>query len=149
MSATNSTGAKQAWNEMNAEAEATQAIIGGDWLASDTSARPCTNGVQWVITRGGPGSEPDTRAAELDRIDERWRAAGWEPVRSDITGDAPGQQLRYPASGVFEDGFFIEFGTTDNGSTLQIQTPCAPGDADALNREKYGEKHTNTPPYIP
>lgn len=150
MTDTASSSAKQVWDDMNAKAEATQAIIGGDWVASDTAARPCgADGVQWVITRLGPGTALASRTDELDRIDERWKAVGWKAERSDITGDAPGKQLRFPAASALEDGFFIEFGTTDHGSTLQMQTPCVPGDADSLNREKYAEKHTNTPPDIP
>lgn len=145
-----SAGAEDTWYEMNAEAEATQAIVGGDWLASDTAARSCgSSSVEWVITRLGPGTDRGSRDDVVDRIDERWRAAGWKPVRSDFVGGVSGQQLRFPASSAFDDGFFVEFRTTEHGSSVTIQTPCAPGDAGALNREKYGEKHTNTPPNLP
>ncbi|ROP64807.1 hypothetical protein [Curtobacterium sp. ZW137] len=149
-SGTDSAGAKREWDRMNAEAEATQALIGGDWLSADTAARSCgANGAQWVIARFGPSTDTDARDVALDRMETRWRAKGWDPVRSDITGDAPGKQLRYPAGNTLADGFFIEFGITEHASTLQLQTPCTPGDANALNREKYGERHTNTPPDIP
>ncbi|MFJ3385114.1 MULTISPECIES: hypothetical protein [unclassified Curtobacterium] len=148
--ATDPAGAEREWDRMNAEAEATQALIGGDWRSVDTAARPCgADGVQWVITRFGPSTDTDARDVALDRMGTRWRAKGWNPVRSDITGDAPGKQLRYPAANTLADGFFIEFGITEHASTLQLQTPCTAGDANALNREKYGERHTNTPPDIP
>lgn len=149
MSTTDSADAKRVWSEANTRAEVTQAVVPGKWLSSDTAARACSGGVQWVVNRIGPGTDPSQREAVIGDIEAHWRSLGWKPTRSELTGDAPGQQVRYPASGVFEDGFFAEFSTTENASTLQIQTPCTPGDVDQLNREKYAEKHTNTPPDIP
>ncbi|WP_139199728.1 hypothetical protein [Curtobacterium sp. MCBA15_008] len=70
-------------------------------------------------------------------------------MRSEFGGDAPGVELRYPGASSLDNGFFIEFRSSVHGSTLQLQTPCVQGDVDALNREKYGERHTNTPPDIP
>lgn len=148
-SSSDSAAAKRVWGEANTRAEATQAIIAGKWLSSDTAARACGGGVQWVVNRLGPGTDPGQRDALLGDIEAYWRSLGWKPTRSDFPGDAPGQQTRYPAGGLLKDGFFAEFGTTKYGSTLQIQTPCTPGDVDQLNREKYGERHTNTPPDIP
>ncbi|TCK63725.1 hypothetical protein [Curtobacterium sp. PhB136] len=142
--------AEIAWTAGNALAESTQDAVGGSWLASDSAAEACgADGARWGITRLGPGTDKHTRADTVDRIERLWRSAGYEPVRTHIGGDAPGTQLRYPSAGTFDDGFFIEFGTTEYGSTVEMQTPCAPGDADALNREKYGERHTNTSPDIP
>ncbi|WIB76967.1 hypothetical protein DEJ28_15110 [Curtobacterium sp. MCPF17_002] len=150
MSGTESTGAKRVWDSMNTAVEASQAIVGPGWLASDTAARACgADGVQWVINRFGPGTQPDDRVAKLEELERRWDAKGWKPVRSDFGGDAPGVMLRYPAASSLDDGFFIEFSTTRHGSTLQLQTPCTQGVVDDLNREKYGERHTNTPPDIP
>lgn len=150
MSSTASSDAKRVWDEMNSRAETSQALVGGDWLASDTSARVCgTGGVQWAVSRIGPGTSADDRVSVADKVESQWRELGWKPVRSELTGDAPGLQLRYPGAGTFEDGFYVEFATTEHGSTIALQTPCTPGDVDSLNREKYAEKHTNTPPDVP
>ncbi|WP_439692622.1 hypothetical protein ACRQ4B_17285 [Curtobacterium sp. SP.BCo] len=148
-SATDSAAAKRVWVEANTRAEATQAIVTGKWLTSDTAARACRDGVQWVVTRLGPGTDPGQRDAVIGDIEAYWRSLGWRPTRSDFPGDHPGEQITYPAGGLFENGFFVRFRTNENGSSLQIQTPCTPGDVDQLNREKYAEQHTNTPPDIP
>jgi hypothetical protein len=149
-SPTDSSDAKQVWNDANAQAEATQAVVSGRWLASDSDADPCgTGGVHWGVSRIGPGTSEAERAAKVAAVEDQWRELGWKPTKSEFGGDAPGLQVRYPASGVLEDGFFAEFDTTVHASTLQMQTPCTPGDADQLNREKYAQKHTNTPPDIP
>lgn len=150
MSDTGSTGTKAVWDSMNAEVEASQGAVGTGWLSSDTAARACgVNGAQWVLTRFGPGTQPEDRSAPLDTLEARWAAKGWKPVRSEFGGDAPGVELRYPATASLDDGFFVEFRSTVHGSTLQLQTPCVQGDVDALNREEYGERHTNTPPDVP
>ncbi|TDN42254.1 hypothetical protein EDF64_11331 [Curtobacterium flaccumfaciens] len=142
--------AKSVWDSVNAEIEASQAVVGTGWLSSDTAARECgVDGAQWVLTRFGPGTHPGERNAQFDELSARWEAMGWRPVRSDFGGVNPGVQLRYPAASSLDDGFFIEYRSTQHGSTLQLQTPCTQGDVDALNREKYGERHTNTPPDIP
>lgn len=150
MTASNNSAAKQVWDEINAEAEASQEVVGGNWLASDTAARACgSGGAQWVLTRLGPGTTGADRDRVLADLVARWQAKGWTADQSATTGDYPGVQLRYPGGSTLESGFFVRFRTNENGSSLQIQTPCTPGDVDQLNREKYGEKHTNTPPDIP
>lgn len=149
MSSTTNGSAEQTWDQMNARAESTQAFLPGAWSASDTAARPCgSGGAQWVISRIGPGTPTGSREATVAAIHAHWKQFGWEPVRSTTGGDAPSTRLRYPGSLSFDDGFFIDFETTVHGSTLALQTPCAPGDYDALNRAKYGERHTNTPPFV-
>lgn len=148
--ASDNTAAKQVWDETNAEAEASQVVIDGDWLASDTAARACgSDGAQWVLNRFGPRTRSADRDRLVDQLRTRWAARGWTPRESATTGEHPGTQLRYPGGSTLDSGFFIRFRTNDAGSSLQIQTPCTPGDVDQLNREKYGEEHTNTPPDIP
>jgi len=150
MSASGSPDAKAIWDSMNAEIEASQDVLGTEWLSSDTAARACgADGAQWVITRFGPGTRPEERAAPLGALATRWTAKGWSPVTTEFGGDTPGVQLRYPAGSTLDDGFFIEFRSTVRRSTLQLQTPCTTGNVDALNREQYGEKHTSTPPFLP
>lgn len=150
MTASDDRAAKQVWERANSEVEASQSIVTGDWLASDTAARECgSDGVQWVLTRFGPGSAVAERGRLFEELTARWEARGWRPEESATTGDHAGAELRYPAASTLDDGFFVEFRTNENGSTLQMQTPCTPGDANQLNREKYAEKHTNTPPDIP
>ena len=149
-STTGSAAAKDVWDRMNRSVEATQSIVGGDWSAWDTAARPCgENGAQWVVSRIGRGTDPARRAELLHAIEQQWLTIGWRPVESDITGDAPGKQLRFPGASALPGGFFVEFGTTVHASTVALQTPCAPGDVVDLNTEQYAERHTNTPPGIP
>lgn len=137
--------AKSAWDDLNRKVESTQAIIPGQWEISDSGATACGgSGAQWGITRLGPGASADDRAHLIDQVEAAWKSDGWTPIRTRIGGDAPGLQLRYPAAGTFDDGFFIELGITDYGSSMQSQTPCEPGDADALNAEQYAYNHQNT-----
>lgn len=142
--------AKTAWNDANSLAEATQDLVGGSWLGSDSAAEPCgESGVRWGLTRLGPGTEPGVRAKVLTAVEELWTRAGYVPTGKQFGGDAPGAELRYPRTGTKEDGYFIEFRTTVNGTTIAMQTPCTIGDVEDLNREKYAERHTTTPPDIP
>lgn len=147
------TDAKAAWDGLNERIESTQSMVPGEWEASDSGASACgTSGAQWGITRLGPGASADDRTRIIDRIETAWKNYGWEPTRSTFGGDAPGLQLRYPAGGVFDDGFFVEIGITEYGSSIQAQTPCAQGDANALNDEQYAYEHQDTtrlPPAAP
>lgn len=129
MSASGSPDAKAIWESMKAEIEASQDLLGTEWLSSDTAARACDTAGYALATQ--------------------WTAKGWAPVMTGFGGDTPGVQLRYPAGSTLDDEFFIEFRSTVRRSTLQLQTPCTPGNFDALNREQYGEKHTSTPPFLP
>lgn len=139
------TSAKSAWDDLNQKVESTQAMVPGTWEASDSGASPCgTSGAQWGITRLGPGANGEDRTHIIDEIETAWKDNDWKPTRSKIGGDAPGLQLRYPAAGVFDDGFFVEIGITEYGSSIQAQTPCAHGNADALNDEQYAYEHQNT-----
>lgn len=144
-SATPAASAKSAWDDLNRQVEATQAMVPGKWEASDSGATPCgTSGAQWGITRLGPGASAEDRPRVIDQIEAAWKDNGWKPTRSKIGGDAPGLQLRYPAGGSFDDGFFIEIGMTEYGTSIQGQTPCARGNPDALNDEQYAYEHQNT-----
>lgn len=137
--------AKAAWDDLNRKVESTQAMIGGKWEISDSGATACgSSDAQWAITRLGPGAGADDRARLIDQIVVAWKGNGWTPARGHIGGDAPGLQLRYPAGGSFDDGFFIELGMTDHGTSIQARTPCAPGDMDSLNKEQYAYNHQNT-----
>lgn len=144
-SAEPATSAKSAWDDLNQKIESTQALVPGKWEASDSGASQCgTSGAQWGITRLGPGASAEDRTRIIDQIEGVWKGNGWKPTRSKIVGDAPGLQLRYPAGGIFDDGFFVEIGITEYGSSIQAQTPCAHGDADTLNDEQYAYEHQKT-----
>jgi hypothetical protein len=137
--------AKSAWDDLDQKVESTQAIIPGEWEASDSGASECgTSGARWGIARLGSGASADDRARLIDQVGAAWKADGWTPTRTELGGDAPGLQLRYPAVGSLDDGFFIELGITEHGTSIQAQTPCAPGDVDALNEEQYAYNHQNT-----
>lgn len=142
--------AKARWDEANSLAEATQELVGGSWSSSDSAAERCgEEGARWGLTRLGPGTDPDERAAIASAVEALWTGAGHVPSSKALGGDAPGLELRFPQTGVQPDGFFVEFRTTQHGSTVAMQTACTGGDVDELNRERYGERHTNTPPDIP
>lgn len=116
--------AKAAWDDLNQRVESTQSSVPGRWEASDSGASPCgTSEARWGITRLGPGASADDRRRIIDQIEAAWKANGWEPTRSTIGGDAPGLQLRHPAGGVLDDGFFVEVGITGYGSSIEAQTP--------------------------
>ncbi len=150
MSPSNQSDARAAWDEADALAEATQAKVAGDWVASDSAAERCgTGGVRWGATRIGPGTSGSDRADVVAAIDALWTERGYDAAEEAMSGDAPGVRLRHPSAGTLQNGFFIEFRTTAHASTLQLQTPCTPGDAAALNAERYAERHTKTPPDVP
>lgn len=135
--------AKDEWDRLSALVAQTQRIIGGSWRPVDSSASACGGGgAQWGLTRLGRGTTTDERPALIAQIERLWRTHSWLLERSAIGGDAPGTQLRFPASGVDERGFFIELGTTEHGTAIQAQTPCAPGDVDQLNTEQYAYHHS-------
>jgi hypothetical protein len=134
--------AKAEWRVLSEQVAQTQSIVGGTWESVDTSARQCSeDGAQWAITRIGPGVSATERDALMDRVERAWAKNGWKPARTHITGDAPGLQLRFPAGGFDDRRFFIELGSTVHGTTIQAQTPCAPGDVDQLNREQFAYNH--------
>lgn len=149
-SSSNQSDARAAWDEADALAEATQAKVAGDWSASDSAAEPCgTGGVRWGATRIGPGTSGSDRADVVAAISALWTERGYDAAEEVTSGDAPGVRLRHPSADSLQNGFFIEFRTTTHASTLQLQTPCTPGDAAALNAERYAERHTKTPPDVP
>lgn len=134
--------AEDEWDHLSELVAQTQAIVGGSWQPVDSSASACgAGGAQWGLTRLGRGTSTDERPALVHQIERLWRASGWTPELTAIGGDAPGTQLRLPASGVDDRGFFIELGFTVHGTTIDAQTPCAPGDVDWLNAERYAENH--------
>jgi hypothetical protein len=145
---TDSSAAKANWRELSMRVAETQRIVGGDWEFSDTNARECGGGgAQWGITRLGPGVAKPARDALFDRVEAAWKANGWDPVRTRLPGDAPGLQLRYPAAGSLDGGFFVEFAATVHGSTIDAQTGCAAGDVDELAKEQFA--YNNTPGRTP
>ncbi|WP_156364267.1 hypothetical protein [Curtobacterium sp. Leaf261] len=140
--------AKAQWFDLTTRIEATQQLVGGDWEVVDSNARPCNEGaVNWTITRIGPGVRTAEREELFDSVEVAWKKNGWEPVRRATGGDAPGLRLRYPASGVLGDGFYVELESTVHGTTIGAQTACAAGDVDQLNREQFA--FNNTPGYTP
>lgn len=134
--------AKAEWIALSAQIAETQAIVGETWTSVDSAAGDCgVSGVQWGIGRLGPGVNASDRRALFERIEAAWQANGWTPTLTTLGGDAPGLQLRYPAAGGFEDGFFVEIGSTVHGTSIGAQTPCARGDVDALNEEQFAYNH--------
>lgn len=145
---TDSSAAKAVWRGLSTRVAETQRIVGGDWVFSDTNARECgSGGAQWGITRLGPGVAKSEREALFDRVEAVWKANGWDAVRTPLPGDTPGLQLRYPAAGSLDGGFFVEFAATVHGATIDAQTGCAAGDVDELAREQFA--YHNTPGRTP
>ncbi|MBT2503126.1 hypothetical protein [Curtobacterium sp. ISL-83] len=135
--------AKDEWDRLSEHVAQTQAIVGGSWEPVDSSARACGDGgAQWAITRLGRGTSLTERPALVEQIEREWKKYGWELNRTAIGGDAPGVRLRFPAGGSDERRFFIDIGFTVHGTTIEAQTPCAPGNVDQLNAEQYAYKHS-------
>lgn len=135
--------AKARWLEFSEQIAATQAIVGGTWESVDTAASECgAAGAQWGIGRLGPGVPEADRHALYERIETAWRAFGWDPTLTKLYNEEAGLQLRYPASGGFDDGFFVEIGSSVHGTSIGGQTPCGVGDVDALNEEHFADEHS-------
>jgi hypothetical protein len=147
---TDSSAAKSEWIDLSEKTAATQDIVGGEWEYVDSNADECgSGGAHWGITRLGPGVSAAERNVLFDRVQAAWEAYGWDAARTKLGGDAPGLKLRYPARGVMEDGFYIEFDSTAHGTTIGAQTPCAAGDVDALAEEQFAYKNTPGLPPTP
>jgi hypothetical protein len=118
--------------------EATQKAVGGSWRLLDGGADGCRlagggTGIVFPFTRTGPGV-PAPRDDMAATVTEIWHAAGFDPVASSTTvAGQPVTQLRYPAQGYDHDGIYLQAWLGEHGSSIQGQSACVPGDADAYN----------------
>lgn len=134
-------------------AQQAQDILGGDWEHQDTGAEQCQLASGEVGARvsllrlNDAGIPVDQQQAAIDRIAGHWRAVGLDPVRSSRPGikDVTTLLLTYPASGVTEDGFYIEVGTSTVGSTIDVRSSCGAGDADKLNENPAWRTESPSP----
>lgn len=119
-----------------------QDVLGGSWKHQDAGAEQCRLasgglGAQVTLFRLGDGIPVDHQQPALDQLKRRWRAAGLDPAQSTlgtVDGITP-VVLSYPASGVTNDGFYVEVSLSTAGSTIEVRSSCGTGDADKLNEE--------------
>ena len=119
-----------------------QDAVGGSWEYTELGADVCglPSGAKGAQTGGvsyGPGVPLDRQQAIIDQVVAAWTRAGFKPfvlarppVKTIIS-----TQVRYPASGYGVDGFTLSFEVATTASSLDGQTRCVPGDADAINAE--------------
>lgn len=129
-----------------------QDVLGGAWEHQDAGAEQCRLasgglGAQVTLFRLGGGIPVDHQQPALDQLKKRWRTAGLDPVQSTLgalNGITP-VVLSYPASGVTEDGFYVEVSLSTAGSTIEVRSSCGAGDADTLNEKPEWRTHSPSP----
>lgn len=119
-----------------------QDAVGGTWKYTELGADVCglPSGAKGAQTGGfsyGPGVPLEQQQAIIDQIVDAWTKAGFVPSVSarPPVKNIVSTQVRYPASGYGVNGFTLSFEVATTASTLDGQTRCVPGDADAINRE--------------
>jgi hypothetical protein len=119
-----------------------QDAVGGTWKPMEFGADSCAlpSGARGAQTGGGsdgPGVPLEQQRAIIDQVVAAWTRAGFKPF---VSARPPvksivATQVRYPASGYGVDGFTLSFEIATTASTVDGQTRCVPGDADAINTE--------------
>ena len=120
--------------------ETAQDAIGGEWERSDAGAHTCTlaaggDGAAYGLNRLGPGVAADAQQAIVDEVVAAWLAHDVDAVASTLP-EVEGvivTQVRYPATDVDSDGFFVQLWVSERASTVGGQTRCATGDAAEIN----------------
>ena len=119
-----------------------QAVVPGEWTETEFGAQPCSlpsgeQGAQSGFQRLGPGAAVGTEREVADGMIAVLADAGLEALSSEDPIEG-GLVIRgsYPASGVDDRGFGIQFGVSPHGSTLDSMSRCAPGDANEINEQR-------------
>jgi hypothetical protein len=119
-----------------------QDAVGGTWKPMEFGADSCAlpSGARGAQTGGGsdgPGVPLEQQQAIIDQVVAAWTKAGVVPVvsaRPPIKGIVA-VSVNYPGNWVDAVGRFVNFEIATTASTLEGQTRCVPGDADAINTE--------------
>lgn len=135
--------AAQAHDELATLLEDAQSVVGGEWKSIDGGAEICTTaagkpGVVYPFGRLGPGVPGGDQQAMLDRVVAAWKSSGFTAVphtQPSVKG-VEIREVRYPDSGYGEDGIYLIFSVSVNGSTIDAQSRCVPGNADQINQDR-------------
>jgi hypothetical protein len=109
-------------------------IGGGEWTTTEYSAEDCDAGSEQganfaVLMLGDTGSDdPESTAKKLAAY---WNDLGYETVLA--IEPAGAARVTHPTR---DDGFGIQFGVGPGGMSLDGETGCLPGDADAINEAR-------------
>lgn len=116
------------------------ALVPGDWEITSTGARECTlpdgsTGATSLLLGIGPAVPDADVVPTAERITTLLTEAGYPPVVTDRSPEGGPLVIegRYPGEGADAAGFGITFGVGTNGSALDGQARCVPGDADEIN----------------
>ena len=127
---------------------AAQKAVGGDWdPPEDGGAEDCTlhsgaTGAQYALLRLGPGVPLEQQQKVIDTVVSAWTRAGFKPTVSTLPAykGIVVTEVGYPASGYGIDSLYTVFSLSTNGTALQGQTRCVPGDAAKINSDRVRNK---------
>lgn len=131
----------EAMQELDGLFRIAQDALGGDWESGDDGAEACElpsgeAGVRYVFARYGTALAADQQTTVVDTIVAGWTARDFTPTAgTDTSGEVEISTVRYPATGRGVDGLYMQFRAGVNGSSIQGQTRCVPGDAGQINEE--------------
>jgi hypothetical protein len=127
--------------ELDELLDSAQALLGGDWEALVSGARPCDagggTGAQVSTVRTGPGVAEGQQQPLADALLEVFAAAGFELTTSErsMAGSLVIEGV-YPLNGKDDDGRILQFTVGTGSSSLSGHSRCVPGDPNAINLER-------------
>ena len=140
---------REAKAELNNLFSAAQDAVGGDWVNQDSGAEDCrlssgAIGAQYPLARLGPGVPLEQQQKVIDTVVSAWAKAGFKAKVSKLRANngIVATEVGYPGAraGAGVDGIYMLFGLSTNGTALQGQTRCVPGDAAKINSDRVRNK---------
>jgi hypothetical protein len=131
----------EARNELDAALTAAQHSIGGEWEIADSGAEACTlpsgtSGARYVMARFGGGLTKDQQQPVVEAIVAAWTEAAFRPtVSTRIESDVEVTEINHPATGLGDDGVFVEVNMSETRSSALGQTRCVSGSPVEINRD--------------
>jgi hypothetical protein len=112
----------EARNELDAALTAAQHSIGGEWEIADSGAEACTlpsgtSGARYVMARFGGGLTKDQQQPVVEAIVAAWT------------------EINHPATGLGDNGVFVEVNMSETRSSALGQTRCVSGSPVEINRD--------------
>ena len=129
---------------------AAQKAVGGDWdPPEDGGAEDCTlhsgaTGAQYALLRLGPGVPLEQQQKVIEAVVSAWAKAGFKAKVSTLPAykGIVATEVGYPGAraGAGVDGIYMLLGLSTNGTALEGQTRCVPGDAAKINSDRVRNK---------